>query len=95
MGMTMTIGKTRKPPRKATGGKKSAPSHQRPLLTGEQARAALDNAGTSIAQFARQHELPSQTVYQVLAGRKAGRYGNAHKAAVLLGMKRGVIVCDG
>lgn len=31
------------------------------------------------------------TTYQVLAGRKKGRRGEAHKVAVLLGMKDGII----
>lgn len=31
------------------------------------------------------------TTYQVLAGRKKGRRGEAHKVAVLLGMKLGTI----
>ena len=32
------------------------------------------------------------TTYQVLAGRKKGRRGEAHKVAVLLGMKDGIIL---
>lgn len=32
------------------------------------------------------------TTYQVLAGRKKGRRGEAHKVAVLLGMKEGIIL---
>ncbi len=34
------------------------------------------------------------TTYQVLAGRKKGRRGEAHKVAVLLGMKEGVILAE-
>lgn len=34
------------------------------------------------------------TTYQVLAGRKKGRRGEAHKVAVLLGMKDGIILDD-
>ncbi|MDO8908894.1 MAG: DNA-binding protein [Pseudohongiella sp.] len=59
------------------------------LLTPEQARSALDKAGKSIAEFARDHSLDEPTVYQILAGRKKGRRGEAHRAAVLLGIKAG------
>ncbi|MFA5548637.1 MAG: DNA-binding protein [Porticoccaceae bacterium] len=60
-------------------------------LTPEQARAALDHEGKSIADFAREHNLDEPTVYQVLAGRKQGRRGEAHRAACLLGLKVGNI----
>ncbi|MDD5443804.1 MAG: DNA-binding protein, partial [Pseudomonas fluorescens] len=38
------------------------------------------------------HGVDPATTYQVLAGRKKGRRGEAHKVAVLLGMKEGIIV---
>ena len=59
------------------------------LLTPAQAREALDREGKSIADFARENGLDEPTVYQVLAGRKQGRRGEAHRAAVLLGLKAG------
>lgn len=59
------------------------------LLTLKQAREALDRQGLSIADFAREHGLDEPTVYQVLAGRKKGRRGEAHRVAVLLGIKAG------
>lgn len=59
------------------------------LLTTEQARAILDFEGKSIADFAREHHLDEPTVYQVLSGTKKGRRGEAHRAAVLLGLKAG------
>ncbi|MDP2127225.1 MAG: DNA-binding protein [Pseudohongiella sp.] len=59
------------------------------LLTPDQARAILDMSGDSIADFARRHSLDEPTVYQVLSGRKKGRRGEAHRAAVLLGIKAG------
>jgi len=55
------------------------------------ARAALDSQGISVAEFARKHDLPYGTVYQVLTGQKKGRRGAAHRAAVLLGIKSGVV----
>ena len=42
--------------------------------------------------FAREHGVDPATTYQVLAGRKKGRRGEAHKVAVLLGMKEGIIL---
>ncbi|WP_213936859.1 DNA-binding protein [Pseudomonas sp. dw_612] len=62
------------------------------LLTTEQARAALDRRGISLAEFARQHELNSNLVSDLLNGRKKGRRGQAHRAAVLLGIKEGIVI---
>lgn len=61
------------------------------LLTPEQARAALDREGKSIADFARQNRLNKNLVSDLLNGRKKGKRGEAHRAAVLLGIKEGVI----
>lgn len=61
------------------------------LLTPEQARAALDREGQSIAAFARSHGLNKNLVSDLLNGRKKGKRGQAHKAAVLLGIKEGVV----
>ncbi len=44
--------------------------------------------------FAREHGVDPATTYQVLAGRKKGRRGEAHKVAVLLGMKEGIILSE-
>ncbi|WP_285430385.1 DNA-binding protein [Pseudomonas sp. fls2-241-R2A-110] len=60
-------------------------------LTTEQARAALDRKGISLAEFSRQHALSSNLVSDLLNGRKKGRRGQAHRAAVLLGIKEGTI----
>ncbi|WP_312272368.1 DNA-binding protein [Pseudomonas sp.] len=60
-------------------------------LTTEQARANLDRQGISIAEFSRRHELNKNLVSDLLAGRKKGKRGMAHRAAVLLGLKDGVI----
>lgn len=64
------------------------------LKTSKQARAHLDAQGISVAQFARNHDIPAPIVYQVLSGTKKGRRGAAHKAAVLLGIKHGVVLPD-
>lgn len=60
-------------------------------VTPEQARAELDRHGTSIAEFCRTHGLNKNLVSDLLNGRKKGRRGQAHRAAVLLGIKDGVI----
>lgn len=59
--------------------------------TAAQARAWLDQQGKSVQEFARENSIDPATTYQVLAGRKKGRRGEAHKVAVLLGMKIGTI----
>ncbi len=60
-------------------------------LTPEQARALLDRKGISIAEFSRQNALNSNLVSDLLNGRKKGRRGEAHRAAVLLGIKVGTV----
>lgn len=60
-------------------------------VTPGQARADLDRRGISIAEFSRKHELNKNLVSDLLNGRIKGRRGEAHRAAVLLGIKDGVI----
>ena len=60
-------------------------------VTPEQARADLDRRGISIAEFSRKHDLNKNLVSDLLNGRVKGRRGEAHRAAVLLGIKDGVI----
>jgi gp16 family phage-associated protein len=61
------------------------------VRTLEEARAELDRRGKSIRQFAREIGVSDRIVYEVLRGRFKGRRGQAHKAAVLLGIKDGVV----
>lgn len=61
------------------------------IRTAVQAKAWLDQQGKSVQEFARENSIDPATTYQVLAGRKKGRRGEAHKVAVLLGMKIGTI----
>ena len=49
------------------------------------------NNGQSIAEWARKHGLNPKRVYEVLQQRNKGVRGEAHKAAVLLGIKNGNI----
>lgn len=55
------------------------------------ARAALEKEGLSTKDFAERHHLNISTVYAVLNGQKKCLRGEAHRAAVLLGIKDGVI----
>jgi gp16 family phage-associated protein len=57
----------------------------------QQARETLDKRGQSAKDFAEQHSLNPSTVYAVLSGQSRCRRGEAHRAAVLLGIKDGVI----
>lgn len=57
--------------------------------TPAQAKAWLEAQGISVKDFAEQNGLDQSTTYQVLAGTKKGRRGEAHKAAVALGIKLG------
>ena len=61
------------------------------IRTAAQAKAWLDHQGKSVQEFARENGVDPATTYQVLAGRKKGKRGEAHKVAVLLGMKDGII----
>lgn len=57
----------------------------------KQAREALEKRGQSAKDFAELHNLNPSTVYAVLSGQSRCRRGEAHRAAVLLGIKDGVI----
>lgn len=57
------------------------------VRTAEQALAWLVANGICIADLARKHDIPRYAFYDVLRGKRVGRRGQAHKAAVLLGMK--------
>lgn len=55
------------------------------------ARASLEKRGQTAKNFAALHNLNASTVYAVLNGQSQCRRGEAHRAAVLLGIKEGVI----
>ena len=65
------------------------------ISTSEQARQlareALEKRGQTAKNFADLHNLNPSTVYAVLSGQSLCRRGEAHRAAVLLGIKDGVI----
>jgi len=57
----------------------------------QQAREVLEKRGQTAKNFAELHDLNPSTVYAVLSGQSHCRRGEAHRAAVLLGIKDGVI----
>ncbi|HDS1091613.1 TPA: DNA-binding protein [Stenotrophomonas maltophilia] len=61
------------------------------LKTAPEVREELDRKGISIAEFARANNLDQRATWLVLSGRNKGRRGEAHKAAVVLGIKAGTI----
>jgi gp16 family phage-associated protein len=60
--------------------------------TVEQVKAELARKGVSIAEWAEANELRPLVAYRVLSGRYKATRGQAHRAAVLLGLKQGEIV---
>ena len=55
------------------------------------ARTRLEMKGMSVKDWAVKHEFNPSTVYAVLNGQKKCLRGEAHRAAVLLRIKDGVI----
>ena len=62
------------------------------VISRDDARAQLSEQGLSISEWARTHGVAYQTVRKVLAGHNAGQFGEAHKVAVLLRLKKGTAV---
>lgn len=61
------------------------------VKTAEQVRTEFQQAGISIAEWAEANSLGTGLVYEVLAGRRKCIRGKSHRAAVLLGLKLGVL----
>jgi gp16 family phage-associated protein len=64
---------------------------EKKLKTLKEAREELNNRGISISKWSRQHGLSEIIVSAVLRGEMKGIRGESHRAAVLLGVKDGVI----
>lgn len=62
----------------------------KPLKTREQVRRQFNRVGKSVAQWSREHNVSQSMTYQVLRGDKKGDRGDAHRIAVLLGIKDGI-----
>lgn len=64
------------------------------MKTIAEVKAEMWRRGETASDWARKHRVSTETVRGVLCGRIKGRNGEAHKVAVLLGLKDGVIVED-
>lgn len=61
------------------------------LRTPEEIKKELARRGETIADLARRHGLNPKSVYDVMAGRIKGTYGESHRIAVLLRLKDGTV----
>ncbi len=53
------------------------------------AKRTLQMQGITLSEFARQHGFKYRTVSEVVRGVNKGLYGEGHRVAVALGLKRG------
>lgn len=60
--------------------------------TPKQVRAEFTRAGISLAEWARVNGFERMTVVDLLRGTSKGLRGEAHRAAVALGLKHGEVV---
>lgn len=60
------------------------------LKTHDEARQHFCRVGMSVAEWSRKNNVSQSMTYQVLRGEKKGRRGQAHRIAVLLGIKDGI-----
>ena len=61
------------------------------LISRKEAKASIRHRGLTIREWAENHKLNPKTVFEVLSGRQKGHWGEAHRAAVILGIKDGII----
>lgn len=61
------------------------------FLSRAEARESIRKQGITVKQWSKERGLKSKTVFEVLSGRNRGHWGEAHRAAVLLGIKDGVL----
>ena len=47
----------------------------------------LVDHGVAVTELARQHQVPRSTLVDLLRGKQKGRYGQAHRGAIVLGLK--------
>lgn len=55
--------------------------------TPETAHQWLSAHGVNVSELARQHRVPRNTLVDLLRGKQKGRRGQAHKGAIVLGLK--------
>ena len=58
--------------------------------TVDEVRDLFEMNGQTVAQWAKDHGFSAPVVYALLSGRTRGRRGEAHRAAIALGLKRPV-----
>lgn len=58
----------------------------------QRTREIFDQAGITIAGWAKANGFAYMTVIDVLNGRRAGHHGEAHRVALALGLKKGRVV---
>lgn len=51
------------------------------------AKAWIAARGLTVTDLARRNGVPRDTLVDLLLGRGKGRYGNAHRGAIVLGLK--------
>ena len=61
------------------------------LRTLEEIEREFDHKGISKADWAREHGIRPGVLYEIFSRRSSCKRGEAHRAAVLLGLKEGVI----
>ena len=59
------------------------------IRTIEEVRAEFSRKGISFSNWAKMHGIRPPIVYDLINGRTVGNRGDAHNAAVLLGLKDG------
>lgn len=62
------------------------------MKTNQQVKDEFRRKGITISGWARAHGFSRSAVQRVIAGKAFGHWGNAHRIAVLLGLKDGEIV---
>ncbi|QEU31519.1 MULTISPECIES: DNA-binding protein [Pseudomonas] len=68
------------------------PNADIPEQARNQAKNRLKRLGITAKDFAKANKLSPSTVYAVLNGQKKCVRGESHRAAVLLGLKNGVVL---
>lgn len=64
------------------------------MRTADEVRIDFLRKGITINGWAKKNGFKPQAVRRVIGGESKCLYGNAHKIAVMLGIKDGEIVCD-
>lgn len=62
------------------------------VRTPQEVRNEFHRKGVSVTEWARNHKVERQIVFDLLSGKAKGRRGKSHHVAVLLGLKEGEIV---